>query len=270
MRDFRSFSSVCRNAGIMIVASASITGCTGTLALPTGNAAAITGNWQLSATATGASMLPVISGSLTGSGSTVSGILHANSTGACVSSTTPITVAGSVAAGQAVTLAGKVGGGTLTITGTLAADGKSLTNAVYSVTGGSCATSAKVSATAQAYADISGNYTGSFGDSDGQVIAISATLTQTPSSDTDGNYQLSGTGTFPNNPCFSSPVSIASSQVTGGSFTQTYTDTVKNNSVTASGTFSTDGTTLTVTNWVLTGSCGPDSGTGLLTKTVTN
>jgi hypothetical protein len=36
--------------------------------------------------------------------------------------------------------------------------------------------------------------------------------------------------------------------------------------VTANGTFSTDGTTLTVTGWNLTGYCGPDSGTGLLTK----
>lgn len=266
----RSSRPAFRSAGIAIVLSASITGCTGTLAIPAGNAAAISGNWQMSATVAGASTLPVISGSLTGSGSTVAGILHANTTGACVSMTTPIVVTGSVASGQAVSLTGAVAGGTLTLTGTLSADGKSLTNAGYSVAGGSCATSAKVNATAQAYADISGNYTGTFSDPDGQVIAISASLTQTPTSDTDGNYQLSGSGTFPSNPCFSSPVSIASSQVTGGSFTQTYKDTVTTNSVTASGTFSTDGTTLTVTKWTLTGPCGPDAGTGLLTKTVTN
>ena len=83
------------------------------------------------------------------------------------------------------------------------------------------------------------------------MIDLTAVLTQTPTSDTDGNFQLSGTGTFPANPCFSSPVSIASSQVTGGNFTLTYTDNTRGNSVTASGTFSTDGTTLTVTNWTL-------------------
>ena len=36
--------------------------------------------------------------------------------------------------------------------------------------------------------------------------------------------------------------------------------------VVATGTFSTDGATLTVSSWTLTGPCGPDSGTGTLTK----
>jgi hypothetical protein len=36
--------------------------------------------------------------------------------------------------------------------------------------------------------------------------------------------------------------------------------------VDVAGNFSTDGKTLTVTNWTLTGSCGPDSGTGLMTQ----
>jgi hypothetical protein len=179
---------------------------------------------------------------------------------------TAIAVSGQTDAKDVLTLTGGLGGGTLTITGTLAADAKSLTGARYNVTGGSCAFSAAAPADMQAYSSVTGNYAGSFSDADGQVISITAALTQTPESDTDGNFQLSGTGSFPNNPCFSSPVSISNSQVTGGSFTLTYADPVTRNSVTASGTFSPDAQTLTVTNWTLTGSCGPDTGTGSLAR----
>ena len=59
---------------------------------------------------------------------------------------------------------------------------------------------------------------------------------------------------------------MVNSQVSGGNFVLTYTDNTLGNSVTATGTFSSDGTTLTVTNWSLTGPCGRITGTGTLTK----
>jgi hypothetical protein len=152
------------------------------------------------------------------------------------------------------------------ITGELAANGKSLSSASYRVNGGTCAIAVSA-ATAQTYASITGNYSGTFYDGpNSPVLSITSTLTQTPASDTDGNFQLSGTATLPNNPCFDSPVSVSGSQVTGGSFTLTYADAVTTNSVTASGTFSTDGKTLTVTNWSSSGPCGVDSGTGTLVQ----
>lgn len=252
-----------------LLSAATLVGCSGSLTPTASTPAAITvtGNWQLSSTATAASRLPALSGELTGTSASISGILHADSASACISPTSAIAVTGSANAQHILTLSGSnLAGGTLAVTGTLAADGKSLSNATYNVTGGSCAFTTAATATAQAYSSITGTYVGSFSDPDGNVINISANLTQTPASDTTGNFQLSGTGTFPQNPCFSSPVSIASSQVTGGSFNLTYADPNTLNSVNASGTFSTDGTTLTVTNWTLTGSCGPDAGTGLLTK----
>lgn len=236
---------------------------------PVSNTQLVNGNWQVAATAASAasaSRLPSLSGELTGSVSAVTGIVHSGSANACVAPTTAIGLSGHADANDVLTLTGSVGGGTLTIVGTLSADGKSLTGANYSIAGGSCAFSAKAAATAQSFSSVTGTYSGSFSDAGGQVISIVADVTQTPASDTDGNFQLSGTGTFPNNPCFSSPVSISNSQVTGGSFTLTYTDPSTQNSVTASGTFSTDATTLTVTNWTLNGSCGPDSGTGSLTR----
>ncbi len=243
-----------------------LTGCSGgfTPAAFT-NPASLTGNWQVSSVAAAASRLPSLSGELTGTTAAVTGIVHPALSSSCTSPAA-IEVSGHADDKGLLTLTGSLGGGTLTVTGTPAPDGKSLNGASYNVTGGSCAFSSPAPAIMQAYSSVTGTYAGSFSDPGGQVISITASLTQTPESDTDGNFQLSGTGTFPNNPCFSSPVSISNSQVTGGSFTLTYADPATQNSVTASGTFSTDARTLTVTNWTLTGSCGPDSGTGSLTR----
>ena len=255
-------------ASLLLTTSIFFTGCQSAVTpTPASTATLATGNWQLASTAPAASRLPALSGELTGGGATITGIFHSDSATSCIAPTTAIAVTGSADANNLVTLTGTgVAGGTLTITGTLAANGKSLTDATYNVTGGTCAFSAPAAITANDYAPITGNYTGSFSDPDGHLLNIAATLTQTPASDPNGNFQLSGTATFPNNPCFNSPVSVSNTTVTGGSFTLTYADATTSNSVTASGTFSTDGKSLTVTNWTLTGSCGPDTGTGTLTQ----
>jgi hypothetical protein len=251
----------------LILSLVVLNGCTSLTATPATSAIKVTGNWQIKSTAAAASRLAALSGELTGSSTAITGILHADASTACVAPSTAIEVSGAADANSLVTLTGaNVAGGTLTIAGTLSSDGKSLTNANYTVAGGTCAFTAAAASTMVAYSSITGTYAGGFSDPGGNVISITANLTQTPTSDTTGNFQLSGTGTFPNNPCFNSPVSVSNTQVTGGSFTLTYADPVTQNSVTATGSFSTDGTTLTVTNWVLTGPCGPDSGTGLLTK----
>ena len=230
-------------------------------------AVAVTGNWQVASNATAASKLPSISGELTGNSASMNGIFHSNSANACIAPRQSFEVSGSADSKMHVTLTSTgFAGGTLTINGTLAADGKSLNDATYNVNGGACAFAAPATATAQSYSSITGNYTGSMTDGQGNTLTLNAVLTQTPESDTDGNFQLSGTGTFPSNPCFNSPVSISNSQVTGGSFDLTYADAMTGNSVDVQGTFSPDGNTLAVTQWVLTGSCGPDTGSGSLTR----
>jgi hypothetical protein len=250
---------VATSGGVLLV------GCSDN-ALATFAPVTVTGNWQMASSAPTASVLPAISGSLKGTSAAITGVLHSDSAKACVAPSVAVTVTGSADGNGMATLSGPLAGGTLVIAGTLAADGKSLSGASYQVRGGTCGMAVSA-ATAQVYASITGTYTGTFYDApNSPVLSITSTLTQTPESDSDGNFQLSGSATLPNNPCFNSPVSVAGSQVTGGSFTLTYADTVTTNSVTASGTFSTDGRTLTVTSWTLSGPCGPDSGTGLLTK----
>ncbi len=223
-----------------------------------------TGNWQISASAGSAALLPSISGDFRTANGHITATAHAQTASACVSPKASFALAGTVDSKNAVTLTGPVAGGTLTITGTLAADGRSLTEAAYNVVGGTCALSARVTAQAQAFTPINGVYSGTFADPDGQLLNVSATLSQSPSADTSGNFTLSGAATLPSNPCFPTSVPISDTQVTGGTFTFTYA--TADNSVTATGVFSADASTLTVTNWVSSGTCGADHGTGSLSK----
>lgn len=272
---FQRFSlPSCAQAGacLLFAASGVLAGCAGSLtSTPTSpTAIAVSGNWQITSAAPAAARLPSLSGTISGTSTSLKGILHSDSANSCISPSTPIDVSGSADAHNFVTLTGSgLAGGTLTLTGTLAANGKSITNAQYNVTGGTCAFLQPAGGSAVQYADISGTYNGSFYDPDSStvpVLTMTAQLTQSPTGDTNGNFTLSGQANLGSNPCFTSPTTLTSATVTGGSFTMTYADSNTGNSVTASGTFSQDGTTLTITNWQLTGSCGPDFGTGSMIK----
>ena len=230
------------------------------------NASAITGNWQLSSTDSSASQLPSLSGQFTGLNSKVTGVFHSDSSDACVAPATVIALSGISGADSVVKLTGSLAGGTLTISGTLSADGKTLTGASYNVTGGSCAFSAPAEATAQAYSPVNGSYAGTFTNVTGHTIAFNVDLSQATTPDANGDFPLSGGSTLVNNFCFSGQINISNAMVTGENFTLTYTDTSLGNSVLVQGTLSVDASTLTVTNWVLSGPCNPTSGTGLLTR----
>lgn len=229
----------------------------------------VSGNWQVSAT--GSVPLPQISGSLTDgttnlNSTTVMGIFHADSTSGCSLATDLITVSGNTDSKGVTTLTGPVAGGTLTVSGTLAPDGRSLANATVNVSGGQCAFASAAQASVQNFSAVTGTYTGTFSDAKGPVMNVTANLTQAANGDQNGNFTLSGTANLGTNSCFVSPVPVVNSLVTGGNFLLTYTDNTTGNSVTATGTFSADGTMLTVTTWSLTGPCGADQGTGTLTQ----
>jgi hypothetical protein len=230
------------------------------------DASSLTGNWQISSTAASAGELPLLSGELTGSISSITGILHANSAAVCVTPTTSIAVQGTADPNRLVTISGELAGGVFTLTGTLAADGRSLTGATYTVTGGSCAFASAADAVAQAYSPVTGTYVGSFVDLNGDVTNVSVSLSQSLTSNAEGDFPVSGNSNLPGNECFPSPIVISQAQVTGGSFTLTYTDPAVNNTVTANGTFTPDARTLTVSNWSLSGACGSLSGTGSFSR----
>lgn len=225
----------------------------------------VSGNWQVSSS-TGGVPLPQMSGALDSQPAGLTGVLHADTTTGCSTVTDPIAVTGNTDSKGITTLTGPVAGGTLTVTGTLATDGRSLTNATVNVAGGQCAFAAAAQATVQNFNAVTGSYVGTLSDAKGPVMNVTASLSQAANGDSNGNFALSGTASLGTNSCFVSPVPVVNSQVSGGAFILTYTDNTKGNSVTATGTVSSDGTTLTVTNWSLTGPCGADTGSGTLTK----
>ncbi len=252
---------------LALTLAAALTGCSPEGSVYTTDTVSVTGNWQFSSSATAASKLPALSGVLSGTGASFTAILHSDSATSCIAPTTAIALTGTTSAQGVTTLtSSNFPSGTLTISGSLAIDGKSFTSATYTVSGStSCAFASPANATANDFLPISGTYTGKFSDASGPVLTISALLSQSPTSDASGNFTLTGEASF-GNACFSNNVPVSNTQVTGGNFTFTYSDPVTTNSVVATGTFSTDGTTLAISNWTLTGPCGPDSGTGSLTK----
>ncbi|ADW68025.1 hypothetical protein AciX9_0958 [Granulicella tundricola MP5ACTX9] len=260
----------------MAVLAGFLSGCnalTAVTGIPTSLKAAIAGNWEVKTNATQAVTLPEIAGAFATTNGAVTATFHTLAANACMAPNTFVSATGTTDAnGNLKLTSAAFNGSTLSLTGTLAADGKTLTNATYSVTGGSCgfpvvAGTAAVAATATQYAAITGAYAGNFTDSDGDVIPVSGNFTQSTAPDANGVYHLTGNATFPGNPCLTSPA-IVDSTVTGSMLSTTYSQTANGmtNTVVANGTFNADASILTVTDWTISGACGSAHGTGLFSK----
>jgi hypothetical protein len=200
----------------------STTGVTGA----TSSAVALSGNWQISTDPSQAARLPQLSGSLTGTGSAVTGIFHATSSNECISPQSKIEVAGSLDEHNVLPLTSApfASGSILRLIGTVNS-GNRLEVSTYTITGGTCAFSAgatSISATAHLLQPVSGTYQGTFTDSEGDSLPITATLTQTTQPDSNGVFHVSGGATFDSNECISSPI-VADSTVTGNTLSTTYT-----------------------------------------------
>ena len=229
----------------------------------------LSGNWAFTSASSQTSPKPLALnvGFTNGSTEAVSGIAHL--TGAsCVNAGTSIALEGTISPENELVIISKpFAGSTVSLKGQLSANGKTISNANWTFNGGSCASLGTGKVNATAYDQINGTYSGNFIDSDSNQLSVSATLTQTTEPDGNGQFELSGSATFPNNPCFTQPTIVTSSLVTGSTLSTTYTDPVSSATVTAVGTFNSAATQLTVTNWSVSGGlCNGDSGTGLLTE----
>lgn len=249
-----------------LTASFLLAGCSESFTGTTPDAAVVklTGNWQLSSAAAAASRLPALSGEITGNSAGAQALFHSDAANACAAPSVVASLRGGSDGKGLLTLTGSYAGGTLTVTGTPAADGKSLTKAAYSVAGGSCGFSASAiaSATANSVATVSGTYTGNFTDVYGNQIYISTVLSQS-APDANGNFVLSGYANLPaSNGCFTTPTNTDSAQVSGQNFNITYADPNTGNSLVTSGSVSLDANTLTVGSWTITGPCAGENGTG--------
>ena len=229
--------------------------------------AEVSGNWSFSSSAAAAIDL---AGALSVQRTQVSGRLHAVS-GPCARMTgASFPVSGAIDASGRMTLNGHDDAeNAFQIAGLLAADQHSLIEPALTVTG-SCAEPRAMrprdagGSTGQQYQAVTGNYAGTFTDTDGDALAVNASLSQPTTADANGVYHLTGTATFAGVPCLGSPV-VTSSTVTGNQISATYTDSATGATVVGDGVFSADAQTLTITRWTLSGDCGADSGSGLLT-----
>jgi hypothetical protein len=247
---------------VVLAMSAGFTGCVQNVQTPT-PVPFVSGNWQIDSSDPKAAALSPMSGSLNGTSTNVSGTLHVNSMTSCVKPTDAIQVTGWANQGAVLTLTAPLAGGVLTIQGVLASDGRSMGETWYQVQGGACSMPATQGA-AQNYRAVTGTYTGSIQDASGLVSSLTVNLTQSPQSDALGNYSLTGQGTFKAFPCITTPTQLTNTVVTGSNIKMTYIDSITANSVVISGQVQSDGQSMVVTNWTLSGGCSADSGTGKL------
>ncbi len=266
-------------AGLLpaLLTSGCILGCGSASSSSGSSFAVVSGNWaitpQLSGENTGqpggAVALPTASGSLSRAvNGAISGTLRLSPAPACLGSSGYLAVSGTTdALGRLQLTSQAVNGATWRVAGQVSSDGKTLTAATMTVSGGGCSTVA-AGATGTMYTPISGTYSGNFSDSTGATVAVSTTLTQTSAPDPNGQFHLSGSATFPANSCFTSPA-VTDSLVTGSTLSAVYSQQQGSvtSTVTASGTFNPDATTLTISAYSIAGGdCDGDHGVGLLTK----
>jgi hypothetical protein len=256
------FLSVLTGLGLAFVA-----GC-GMANTPLQVGTSLAGNWSF---APSGSAIVLNLGFTQGAYETVSAVARLNGT-TCIGSATNILLTGSVGGNnQMMLVSSPFNGTTLTLQGQVTPNGTGIAAAKWSFAGGNCGALGTANVTATNYAEIDGTYTGTFVDASGNDLAVSALLEQTTQPDLNGQFSLSGTTTFPSNSCFVDQPSVTTSLVTGNSLTMTYTDPGSSAVLTASGTFNSAATQLTITSWSITGgACGGNSGTGSLIEQAQN
>jgi hypothetical protein len=222
----------------------------------------ITGNWAItvqSAVATGSVQ---VGGSLVSNGTQVSGVLHVLNSN-CFQIGADVPISGSVTAGtNAIALtSGTVASQVVTVNGTVAADGKSISSGTYSIAGG-CDAGDHGSLTGFIAPSFSNTYTGTFvSATDGSTTNVSAAITQAATADEDGLFHVTGTVTFPNGQCFTSAMLTSSAAV--GSFLVLDLTTNNGADVQYVGQITdSSGKTITGQYQVNSGTCIGDSGTG--------
>lgn len=262
MQNRSLFRCLAATAGLALIFAA---GCGMQNTAADGVGTALSGNWTFSPGTNSVVSLNV--GFTQGAYETVSAVARLNGV-SCVGANTNLLLTGSVSAANQMTLVSSpFNGTTLTLKGAVAANGKAIANASWSFAGGNCAALGTADVTATNYSEIAGSYTGNFLDNSGNQIPVTALLQQTTQPDNNGQFSLSGSATFPSNSCFVQQPSVTSSIVTGSNLSMTYTDSGSGAVLTATGTFNSAATQLTVSSWTIAGgSCDGDKGTGSLTE----
>lgn len=158
----------------------------------------VTGNWTVGI-ATEAVPVPVvgsISGSLTSSGSSVTGVLRAYplTFPNCVAETTDLPASGTLDTQGNLTLTFPIAGGTGSLSGNFTeTTDRPILSGTYQVTGGLCAQSA-IAVSFYQLLNLTGTFSGTVNTGTGMPNStVTAVLVQSATPDSDGIYSLSGT-----------------------------------------------------------------------------
>jgi hypothetical protein len=168
---------------------------------PTPSYVDVTGNWHFSLASPPTSFKPVssLSGSLSSSGSVVTGILHANPFAFpfCVEAATDLAVTGTLDTSGNLTLNFPIAGGTGTIVTPMYSLGAYSLGATYQVAGGACAQASVGLDIASNVPNISGTYSGTMIQQPSGSLrsTVTVVLNQSTTPNSDGLYPLSGTVT---------------------------------------------------------------------------
>jgi len=189
-----------------------------------------TGNWIISGYyQSGASILPYsFGGSLVNDGGQVSGVFHVSSS--CFGNgATDVPYTGTLDSKNTLYLmSSPVDGQVLTLLGTLSADGSSISDGIFKVTGG-CSGSivggtiadgpgASFETVAYRVPSLTGSWTSSSWSpvAGGDEFPLSEQLTQAAAADAHGDYVLTGTATVTGSNCFTQGTLEDGSFVSGG------------------------------------------------------
>lgn len=244
--------------------------------------ASLAGNWGFTAaqgTPVSASTLTSLGGSIAVADSSVSAVLHPLVAGQCIATSEALSLAGSITPAGVLTLSGQSSqGAVVNITGTVASDAHSLTGLAVTAGGGACIAAATPhfaglahrrdgsgGFTAQQYQPVTGTYAGTLTDDEGDAFSLTTTVTQLDQPGADGSYHIQGTASAPDNPCVPNAVTATASALAGGTLSVTFDDGM-GTTISATGSASADGSTITLTGWQINSACGGASGNGLLTR----
>ena len=200
---------------LLLLPLAAILGCGSSATLPSSTSISpnLSGDWFALAAPTTIGSAPTtlptpiadFIGALQFTGNTAAGTFRAfdpTYPNPCVSFTQDLPVTGTIDSNNNLTLTVPISGGTATISATLPQNPQTFTNGSWQIVGGACAMPATAIAIVQV-APVTGTYTGvlnvidltTFTPVPGTATTVTAVLTQSTTSNADGQFPLTGTVT---------------------------------------------------------------------------
>lgn len=180
--------------------------------------ASVVSNWQFSTTSTVSGTPPLtIAGSISVSGSSVSGAVHVSGSN-CFDRLTTVGLTGTLTGGNLSLTSASVAGQVATLTGTFSDPGTfspGQFTGTYAINGG-CADGEKGNATGVKVLYIGNTLNGTFTTSEGGTFSVAGGIAQDSASSSAGSFVITGTVTFTSS-CFSSGT-MASGTFPSGSF----------------------------------------------------